>query len=99
MAGRFDALTAVRDAVVVVCAADPAHLTGATRFDDLGADSLSRVSIADVVEAAMAAELGHAPRIDDALLGRMDTLADLADHLGQEPNAGVNVDPAQRIGG
>jgi acyl carrier protein len=77
----FDSLTTVRDAVAIVCEVDPAGLSASTAFDDLGADSLSRVSIADVVEAAMTAQLGRGRRIDDALLGRMTTLAELVAHL------------------
>jgi acyl carrier protein len=75
------ALQAVRDAVAIVCEVDSARLTAATRFDDLGADSLSRVSIADVVEASLLEASGLAIHLDDALLGRMATLADLVDAL------------------
>jgi acyl carrier protein len=82
-AGTVDALAAVRDAVAIVCEVDPSSLEATTRFDDLGADSLSRVSIADVIEGSVAAQTGRPCRIDDALLGRMVTLADLAEHLGR----------------
>jgi acyl carrier protein len=82
MPGEFDAFTAVRDAVAVVCEVEPEGLVAATRFDELGADSLSRVSIADVVEADAAEHHVSLPRIDDAVLCRMATLADLVEHLG-----------------
>jgi acyl carrier protein len=82
-AGTIDALDTVRDAVAIVCEVDPSTLAATTRFDDLGADSLSRVSIADVIEGSVAAQTGQACHIDDALLGRMVTLADLAEHLGR----------------
>jgi Phosphopantetheine attachment site len=78
---ELDALTAVLQAVSIVCEVDLADLSAATRFEDLGADSLSRVSIADVVEAEIAGRTGRRPHIDDALLGRMSTLADLAADL------------------
>jgi acyl carrier protein len=77
-----DAFTTVRDAVAVVCQVEPASLTPATRFDDLGADSLSRVSIADVVEASFA-DSGRQLHLDDALLGRMTTLAELAESVAR----------------
>jgi acyl carrier protein len=76
MTSQPDLFTTVRDAVAVVCAVDPASLSATTRFDELGADSLSRVSIADVVEATLA-DGGRQLHLDDALLGRMTTLADL----------------------
>jgi acyl carrier protein len=81
MPGDLDALTAVRDAVAIVCEVEPATLTGATRFADLGADSLARVSIADVVEATLAEHDRRALHIDDASLGRMASLADLAEYV------------------
>jgi acyl carrier protein len=75
----FDALIAVRDAVAVVCEVDPATLSAATEFAELGADSLSRVSIADLVETA--ADRGSQLHIDDASLCRMTTLGELADYV------------------
>jgi acyl carrier protein len=80
MSGGFDALTAVCDAVAIVCEVDPEGLTRSTRFSDLGADSLARVSIADVVEANLATESGRALHIDDGSLCRMASLGDLADY-------------------
>jgi acyl carrier protein len=73
----FDALNAVRDAVAIVCEVEPDTLSETTQFADLGADSLARVSIADLVEAR-AASAGRL-QIDDASLCRMATLGDLAD--------------------
>jgi acyl carrier protein len=80
MSGDLDSFTAVRDAVAVVCEVPADSLSAATSFDDLGADSLARVSIADTVEAAL-----DRPgfRIDDAVLGRMATLSDLVDYLDE----------------
>jgi acyl carrier protein len=101
MPGEFDAFTAVRDAVAVVCEVEAAGLAATTRFDDLGADSLSRVSIADVVEANAAAHQARIPRIDDALLCHMATLADLAEHLGRVdlvhiPHRGGTAQPSDK---
>jgi acyl carrier protein len=76
----FDALTAIRGAVAIVCDVEPGSLSRATRFADLGADSLARVSIADVVEASLAADPGGSLHIDDASLCRMASLGDLADY-------------------
>ncbi len=89
MSEDFDALTAVRGAVAIVCAVEPASLSRATRFADLGADSLARVSIADVIEAEVAGDLGAPHRllhIDDASLGRMASLGDLADYAASQLN-------------
>jgi acyl carrier protein len=77
----FDALGAVRDAVSIVCEVDPERLTAATSFTDLGADSLARVSIADVLEASYLAATDRSLHIDDATLGRMAVLRDLADFI------------------
>jgi acyl carrier protein len=79
--GTIDAFAAVRDAVVLVCEVDPGGLTQTTRLDDVGADSLSRVSIADVVEAAVAASTGRVVHIDDTTLGAATTLADLVESV------------------
>jgi acyl carrier protein len=77
----FDALAAVRDAVSIVCEVDATDLSAATAFDDLGADSLARVSIADVVEASYLAATDRGLHIDDATLGRMASLQELADFI------------------
>jgi acyl carrier protein len=74
-------LVAVYQAVAVVCDLEPDTLTAATRFDELGADSLSRVGIADLLESRIVTSSGRPVRLDDTLLGRMTTLAELADHL------------------
>jgi acyl carrier protein len=83
MSTGTDALAVVRDAVAIVCEVDPVTLTGATRFDDLGADSLARVSIADVIEAQINVDSHAALHIDDASLGRMSSLEDLAAYVVQ----------------
>jgi acyl carrier protein len=75
------ALTVVREAVGIVCEVDPGTLSPDTTFDSLAADSLARVSIADVVEASVRAATNRDLRIDDATLGRMVALGELADYL------------------
>jgi acyl carrier protein len=81
MPGDPDTLTMVRDAVAVVCEVDPTDLSRQTRFADLGADSLARVSIADVLEARYAA--GRL-RIDDTSLDRMSSLGELVDYAAAQ---------------
>ncbi len=66
----------VRAAVALVCGADPDQLSAGTTLESLGADSLARVSIADVVEADLAAS-GRVVRIDDATLARFATLGEI----------------------
>jgi acyl carrier protein len=77
----FDALLTVRDAAAIVCEVEADSLTSTTRFADLGADSLARVCIADVVEASIRASHHETLQIDDASLGRVDTLGELADFI------------------
>ncbi len=76
MSAGFDALDAVRAAVAIVCQVEPGPLAASTRFDSLGADSLARISIADLVEARVAAAGGEL-FLDDAGLCRMASLGDL----------------------
>jgi len=80
---RDEAVGVVRDAVALVCQVEPATLTPDTRFDGLGADSLARVSIADVVESSFADAGQPIARIDDAILARMTDLGDLVDYLAR----------------
>jgi len=81
MAGDFDAFEAVREAVAVVCEVDPGSLTPDTRFADLSADSLARVSIADVIEASVLTRAHRSVHIDDASLGRVESLGELTDYV------------------
>jgi acyl carrier protein len=76
-----DALAVVRDAVAIVCEVEPASLTPDTRFADLAADSLARVSIADVIETSLGPDA--ALHIDDASLGRMAALSELVDYIAR----------------
>jgi hypothetical protein len=77
----FDALLTVRDAAAIVCEVDADSLTSTTRFADVGADSLARVCIAEVVEASVRDSAHQTLHIDDASLGRVDTLGELADFV------------------
>jgi acyl carrier protein len=70
----------VRAAVALVCGVDPAGLTSDTTLESLGADSLARVSIADVVEADLA-NAGRVVRIDDATLAKFQTLGEIDAYL------------------
>jgi acyl carrier protein len=70
----------VRAAVALVCGVEPAGLTPETTLESLGADSLARVSIADVVEAELA-EAGTVVRIDDATLAKFATLGEIDAYL------------------
>lgn len=75
------ALTAeVRAAVALVCGVDADGLTPETTLESLGADSLARVSIADVVEADLAAA-GTVVAIDDATLAKFKTLGEIDAYL------------------
>jgi hypothetical protein len=76
----------VRSAVALVCSIDPATLSAATTLDQLGADSLVRVGIADVVEAELARD-GVVVHIDDATLGRVFTLGEIDDYLAAHRSA------------
>jgi acyl carrier protein len=79
-------LDVVRNAVALVCGVDVATLDASTDLNELGADSLALVSIADVVEAEFA-WAGRTLFIDDASLGRMRRLGDIVDYVAA--NGGV----------
>ncbi|HWC34787.1 MAG TPA: acyl carrier protein [Mycobacteriales bacterium] len=78
--GVVELTAPVRAAVALVCGIDPERLSPQTTLDSLDADSLSRVSIADVVEAHLAAA-GVVVRIDDASLARFQTLGEIDAYL------------------
>jgi acyl carrier protein len=66
----------VRAAVALVCGVDADGLDPETTLESLGADSLARVSIADVLEADPAVR-----RIDDATLAKFQTLGEIDAYL------------------
>jgi acyl carrier protein len=74
-----DALDVVRAATATVLEIDIAGLNASTTFAGLDADSLVLVGVADEVEATMG--WGDRLRIDDAALGAMTTLGELADYV------------------
>jgi acyl carrier protein len=76
----------VRSAVALVCSVDPASLDAQTSLDQLGADSLVRVGIADVVETELASD-GVVIHIDDATLGRVRTLGEIDAYLAARKSA------------
>jgi acyl carrier protein len=80
MTAQLELLNAARDAVALVCGVDLAHVDESTDFDTLGADSLARVGIADVIEAELA-RVGVSVHIDDATLAKVATVGALAEFV------------------
>lgn len=86
--GTVVGLTAVvRSAVALVCGVDAARLDAETTLESLGADSLARVSIADVVEDELAAG-GVVVHIDDATLAKFQTLGEIDRYLATPDTRG-----------
>jgi acyl carrier protein len=77
MTAQLELLTAARDAVALVCGVDLSHVEESTDLEALGADSLARVGIADVIEAELA-RTGLVVQIDDATLAKVATVGELA---------------------
>jgi acyl carrier protein len=75
-----DVFAIVRDAVAVVCERAPDSVDATSVLDDLGADSLARVELAEIVEGALASYLPglHIPDDD---LGAFGTVGDAVDYL------------------
>jgi len=75
-----DVLTVVREALAIVCEQPLSRITPTTSLDDLGADSLARVEVAELVEERLAE---HAPHlhIGDADLEGFRTVADAVDFV------------------
>ena len=74
-------LEVVRDAVVTVLEVDPADVLPVSDLAaDLGADSLAVVEIAEIVEAALRADLGDPGfAFDDEALDGLRTVGDILD--------------------
>jgi acyl carrier protein len=74
----------VRESVAVVCEWPLEQVTEATGLADVGADSLARVGIADLVEERLATQLPglHIPDDD---LARFVTVRDLAEWVATRP--------------
>jgi acyl carrier protein len=88
MTVQLDVANATRDAVALVCGTDVSAVTPATTLDSLGADSLARVSIADVIEAELARG-GVSVHIDDSTLARVETVGELADFVADSATVGT----------
>ena len=75
-----EVLAIVAEALAVVCEQPMSSLSRATDLDTVGADSLARVELAELVEARLAA---HSPRlhITDADLESFRTLGDAVDYV------------------
>jgi acyl carrier protein len=73
-------LDLVRDTLAIVCERPQEGLARTTALADIGADSLARVELADIVEERLAA---HRPdlHIPDADLAAFQTVGDVADYL------------------
>lgn len=71
-------IEAVREAFAYVCELDVDRLTAQTRLDELDADSLVRVAVADLLEQRLGA-VAAGWSIDEATLARVSTLGELAD--------------------
>jgi acyl carrier protein len=80
MPAQLELLTTARDAVALVCGVDLAQVDESTDLDALGADSLARVGIADVIEAELA-RAGVTVQIDDATLAKVATVGELAEFV------------------
>jgi acyl carrier protein len=78
-----DLLDLVRETLGIVCERPPADITRDSRLADLGADSLARVELADIVEERLAS---YRPdlHIPDADLEAFTTVGDVVDHLARE---------------
>jgi acyl carrier protein len=75
-----DVLAVVTDALAVVCEQPASSLSRTTDLSDIGADSLARVELAELVEARLSV---HAPglHIPDADLEAFRTVGDAVDYL------------------
>lgn len=77
-----EALMAVQDAVAVVLGADRSTLSRPARLvEDLGADSLALVEIAEILEERLAPRARPGFAIDDDDLASMGSLGEFADYL------------------
>lgn len=82
-------LDLVRSAVATVLEVPSGSLDADTRLvDDLGVDSLAMIEIVEIVEEQLHAD-GCDVRIDDDLLARMQTLADVASAFGAATRTGA----------
>ncbi|HEX6446525.1 MAG TPA: acyl carrier protein [Streptosporangiales bacterium] len=76
-----DAFACVRAAACRVLEVSPERVTPGTRLDELGADSLAVIEMAELMEDEVAQRYGHRVRVDDVGLVRACTAGQLADEL------------------
>jgi acyl carrier protein len=76
---RDEVFAAVRDAVATVLERDPATIGIDTGFDELQADSLALVEVAEIVEERLAPLATGPFRIPDDELERLSTVGDAVD--------------------
>ena len=78
---EHDVLTVVRDALVIVLELDPGRVSASTRIvEDLGADSLALVELAEIIEERLAPLSRDGFVIDDADLDDIVTIGELVDY-------------------
>jgi acyl carrier protein len=75
-----DLVDVVRDALCIICERPVDTISPDTRLADIGADSLARVELADIVEGRLAAQLPGL-HIPDADLEAFATVGDVARYL------------------
>jgi acyl carrier protein len=75
-----DVFAVVRDAVAVVLERDPREIARETTFEELRADSLALVEMAEIVEERLAPVASAGFRIDDDDLERLVTVGDAVDY-------------------
>jgi acyl carrier protein len=78
-ARRDEIFAVVRDAVATVLERDPATITWDTGFEELQADSLALVEVAEIVEEQLAPLARRDVRIPDDDLERLTTVGDAVD--------------------
>lgn len=74
---REDALHLIGETLATVLELDPGSLSADVSLDDIGADSIARVELAEIVER----RLGHRMRFEDEDLGEFRTVGEAADYV------------------
>ena len=72
-------LDVVRRAVAIVLEVDPAAIDRTSTLEELDADSLARVEVAEIVEQSLAPEGVPSFRIPDGELAALRTIGDAVD--------------------
>lgn len=74
---REDALHLITETLATVLELDPQSLSADVHLDDIGADSIARVELAEIVELRLA----HRMHFDDEDLGVFRTVGEAADYV------------------